>query len=71
MFNCDNGFSEIETLIGQGDKRTVYSILHWILQRVRDLKRRAYLAKFLVTLAIPDDYMMDSCMTYLYIIGKS
>ena len=51
---------EIENLIGQGDKRTLYSILHWILQRVPDLKRRAYLAKFLVTLAIPDDYMMDA-----------
>lgn len=45
--------------MGQGDKRIIYSILHWILQRPGELRRRAYLAHYLVNLAIPDEYMMD------------
>lgn len=50
---------DFEQLIGQGDKRTIYSVLHWILQRVPELEERAYLARFLVPIAIPDEQMMD------------
>ena len=35
-------------IILPGDKPVVYPILEWILQRVPDLKKRAYLAKYLM-----------------------
>jgi intraflagellar transport protein 81 len=42
-----------------GDKKTINNILHWILQRPQDLKRIAYTSKFLVSLAIPEELLMD------------
>lgn len=45
--------------IVQGEKLTLQHILHWLLSRLPDLKRKAYTAKFLVSLHIPDEYMQD------------
>ena len=42
-----------------GDKKTINNILLWILQRPQDLKRIAYTSKFLVSLSIPEELMMD------------
>lgn len=42
-----------------GDKKTIHCILSWILQRPQDLKRIAYTSKFLVSLAIPEELLMD------------
>lgn len=43
----------------QGDKAVVYPILHWLLQRVPDLKKRAYLAGFLMKFDIPLEILQD------------
>ncbi|KAA8578912.1 hypothetical protein FQN60_017515 [Etheostoma spectabile] len=38
-----------------GSKPVVHPILHWLLQRLPELKKRAYLARFLVKLEVPAD----------------
>lgn len=43
----------------QGDKHTTYSLLQWLLERLPDLKKRAYLAKFLVRIEIPAEFLQD------------
>lgn len=45
-----------------GDKKTIQHILWWMLSRLPDLSRKAYTAKFLVPLAIPDEFMVDEDM---------
>ncbi|RXG61203.1 Intraflagellar transport protein 81-like protein [Armadillidium vulgare] len=43
-----------------GQKYIIYPILSWLLQRMDDLKKRAYLAKFLVKLDIPAEIQGDA-----------
>ena len=38
----------------------IYPILHWLLEQSKDLKQRAYLARYLVKLDIPGDVLIDS-----------
>uniref|UniRef100_A0A671PM48 Intraflagellar transport protein 81 homolog n=1 Tax=Sinocyclocheilus anshuiensis TaxID=1608454 RepID=A0A671PM48_9TELE len=42
-----------------GSKPVVHPILHWLLQRIPELKKRAYLARFLVKLEIPAEFLQD------------
>ena len=46
--------------IVQGDKPVIYPIIHWLLEQAKDLKKRAYLARFLVKIDIPGDVMVDA-----------
>jgi intraflagellar transport protein 81 len=50
---------QVKRDIVHGDKKAINNILHWILQRPQDLKRIAYTSKFLVSLSIPEELMMD------------
>ena len=43
----------------QGSKLVVYPILQWLLERLDELKKRAYLARFMVRLEIPPDQLAD------------
>jgi len=45
-----------------GKKRTLQHILYWIVTRLQELVRKAYTAKFLVPLAIPDEVVVDDEM---------
>jgi intraflagellar transport protein 81 len=45
-----------------GEKRTLQHILFWLLSRLQDLQRKAYTAKFLVPLQVPDEFMHDEDM---------
>lgn len=45
--------------IGDGESRTLYPILYWLLQRIPELRRRAYLSKFLLKLEVPADMQQD------------
>eukprot|EP00742_Colponemidia_sp_Colp-10_P002246 GILJ01002400.1.p1 GENE.GILJ01002400.1~~GILJ01002400.1.p1 ORF type:complete len:696 (-),score=172.60 GILJ01002400.1:159-2177(-) len=45
-----------------GDKRTIYPILAYILPRLPELQKRAYLARFLVPIDVPSDLAMDEEM---------
>uniref|UniRef100_A0A3Q1FQA1 Intraflagellar transport protein 81 homolog n=1 Tax=Acanthochromis polyacanthus TaxID=80966 RepID=A0A3Q1FQA1_9TELE len=42
-----------------GSKPLIHPILHWLLQRVPELKKRAYLARFLVKLEVPAEFLQD------------
>jgi intraflagellar transport protein 81 len=43
----------------QGDKKTIYPILFYLLTKFPELQKRAYLAKFLLSLPIPEEYLAD------------
>jgi len=48
--------------ITQGNKKLLHSIMHWIVTRLPNLQQRAYLARFLVKLAIPSELLNDEEM---------
>ena len=43
----------------QGDKLVVYPILQWLFENLAELKKRAYLARYLVKLDVPPDQLAD------------
>ena len=43
----------------QGEKGTLYPLLQWLLERSEELKKRAYLAKFLVRIDVPTEYLQE------------
>uniref|UniRef100_A0A8C0DKM5 Intraflagellar transport protein 81 homolog n=1 Tax=Balaenoptera musculus TaxID=9771 RepID=A0A8C0DKM5_BALMU len=42
-----------------GSKPVIYPVLHWLLQRTNELKKRAYLAHFLIKLEVPSEFLQD------------
>lgn len=42
-----------------GSKPVIYPVLHWLLQRTNELKKRAYLARFLIKLDVPSEFLQD------------
>jgi intraflagellar transport protein 81 len=45
-----------------GEKKTIQHLLFWIVTKLPELQRRAYTAKFLVPLEIPDEFLGDDEM---------
>lgn len=45
-----------------GEKKTIQHLLHWLITKMDELKRRSYTAKFLVPLEIPDEFLGDEEM---------
>ena len=41
-------------------------MLEWLLQRIPDLKKRAYLAKYLVKVEVPPEVQADNDVADLY-----
>ena len=50
----------------QGEKPVIYPVLEWLLLHTPELKERAYLARYLVKVDIPQDFMTDSHIAELY-----
>ena len=50
----------------EGHKAVVYPVLEWLLKRMPDLKKRAYLAKFLVKVEVRNDFLADPEVAELY-----
>ena len=46
----------------QGEKRIIYPLLQWLLERIRELKTRAYLSRFLVRIEVPADHLQDEAV---------
>lgn len=44
----------------------IYPVIEWLLQHMTELKERAYLARYLVKVDIPQDFMIDSQIAELY-----
>ncbi|XP_061200516.1 intraflagellar transport protein 81 homolog [Neopsephotus bourkii] len=42
-----------------GSKPVIHPLLHWLLQRTNELKKRAYLARFLVKVEVPEEFLHD------------
>ncbi|XP_030901392.1 intraflagellar transport protein 81 homolog [Melopsittacus undulatus] len=42
-----------------GSKPVIHPLLHWLLQKTNELKKRAYLARFLVKLEVPAEFLHD------------
>ncbi|GFY64470.1 intraflagellar transport protein 81 [Trichonephila inaurata madagascariensis] len=49
-----------------GEKSVIYHILEWILRRTPELKKRAYLAQFLMKIELPPDIEGDVDIMELY-----
>lgn len=58
--------STFRTGLVQGDKPIVYHIMEWMLRSIPALKKRAYLAKFLVKVDVPADIMAEDQMHDLF-----
>ncbi|XP_068101352.1 intraflagellar transport protein 81 homolog isoform X2 [Hyperolius riggenbachi] len=42
-----------------GSKPVIHPVLYWLLQKLNELKKRAYLARFLVKLDVPAEFLQD------------
>lgn len=49
-----------------GDPRMIYPILTWMLQKMPELQKRAYLAKFLVNVEVPEHMFTDEEVVEVY-----
>jgi len=47
--------------------QVIYPVLEWLLSRTDDLKKRAYLAKFLVKVDIPTEVAADPDVSDMYL----
>ncbi|RZF35553.1 hypothetical protein LSTR_LSTR014545 [Laodelphax striatellus] len=50
----------------QGDKQIIHPILEWALRNLEDLKKRAYLAQYLVKIDVPIEIMGDADVATIY-----
>ncbi|KAK7136207.1 hypothetical protein R3I94_014756 [Phoxinus phoxinus] len=63
------GISEVSSFrqgLVAGSKPVVHPILHWLLQRIPELKKRAYLARFLFKLEVPAEFLQDDIISETY-----
>uniref|UniRef100_A0A0B7B4J9 Intraflagellar transport protein 81 homolog n=2 Tax=Arion vulgaris TaxID=1028688 RepID=A0A0B7B4J9_9EUPU len=51
----------------QGEKPFIFPILEWLLQKVPELQKRAYLAKFLVKIDVPPEIMQEEEVNTIYL----
>jgi hypothetical protein len=58
--------SALRTGLISGSSKVIHPILAWLLPRVQELQTRAYLAKFLVKIEIPQDIRADIETEELY-----
>jgi len=49
-----------------GDRTIIYPVLFWLLQKFESLCKRAYLAKFLLPVDIPPDFIQDERVSSLH-----
>ncbi|OAF67110.1 Pre-mRNA-splicing factor SLT11 [Intoshia linei] len=54
-----------KNLLEQVDKNLIFQIIGWALENINDLKRRAYLGKYLVKIDVPVEYRHDIIMSDL------
>eukprot|EP00944_MAST-04C_sp_MAST-4C-sp1_P002948 g2948.t1 len=52
--------------IMRADRNVVYPLLHYLLQRLPQLRKRAYLARFLMNIKIPQQFAMDPEVSEVY-----
>lgn len=50
----------------KGSHDVIYPLMYWVLDQREILKKRAYLARFLKNLEIPEDMFADNTIVSLY-----
>lgn len=50
----------------QGDRVAVYPILFWILSNLEQLRKRAYLAKYCVSLEVPEEFLREEAVYEIF-----
>ena len=55
----DDQAEDFYNMLSNGDNETLHDIMHWCLQRFDHLKKRAYLAKYLMPLEVPPEFMNE------------
>lgn len=53
-----------------GEKKTIQHLLYWLISKQPELQRRAYTAKYLVPLEIPDEFLVDEEMRETFQVYK-
>ena len=53
------GLNEFRHGLVLGDKPTIYPLLQWLLEKLPELKKRAYLARYLVKIELPAEMLQD------------
>lgn len=61
-----NNMEQFQQRLNGGDKAIIHPLLEWLLQRLPELKKRSYLAKFLVKLDIPQEFLGDVDVNEMY-----
>ncbi|XP_015273163.1 PREDICTED: intraflagellar transport protein 81 homolog [Gekko japonicus] len=59
------GTSDLSTFrqgLVTGSKPVIHPVLHWLLQRTNELKKRAYLARFLIRVDVPMEFLQDDAV---------
>ena len=57
-YECDFS-TDWENGLLNGDRKVIYPIYYFLLKNLNQLKKRAYLAKFLVPLDVPEEFAGD------------
>ena len=55
----DDQLENFSSFMMEGDKETMFNTMEWCLNRFEHLKKRAYLAKYLMPLEIPPEFQGD------------
>lgn len=58
--------SQFRTGLVQGDKHIIYPILQYLFEKLPELKKRAYVARYLMKLEVPGDILVDGEVNDLY-----
>lgn len=51
----------------EGDKHVIFPVLVWLLQKLPELQKRAYLARYLVRVDVPPEFLADADVELLYV----
>lgn len=55
-----NQIDEFKAGLVNGQRDTIYPVLVWLLSRLPGVKKRAYLAKFLINIDVPAEFFQDN-----------
>ncbi|KAG2375064.1 hypothetical protein C9374_010068 [Naegleria lovaniensis] len=58
--------NELASGVMNGDRKTLYPIIFSICQKIEDMKKRVYLAKYMVEIKVPDEFLMDQEVSNVY-----
>ena len=64
-YPSDYSMQFMREIVG-GEKRTINHIIHWVTFNFGDLKKKAYISKFLVPVAIPPEFQNDPEISEAY-----